>query len=150
MMSDRNYYRDHRVNARQAGEDSPILKILADRKLALVRVPFDDEDGNGFEDMELPIVFEVCPTCGGSGTHVNPSVDCDGLSAEDFAEDPEFAENYFGGCYDVACYECDGERVIPVLDRSRIDPAIMKRLDEKAKDDAEYRSLENFERRMGC
>ena len=65
---------------------------------------------------EVPIVFEVCPECGGSGTHCNRNIDGNGLTAEDFAEDPDFAEDYFAGNYDVICEMCDGLRVYPTLD----------------------------------
>lgn len=57
--------------------------------------------------------FAVCPTCEGRGSHVNPGIDAEGLSAEDFAEDPDFEESYFRGDYDVPCAECGGARVVP-------------------------------------
>ena len=50
----------------------------------------------------------ICPGCSGEGTCVNPSIDCNGLTQEDFDEDPDFAENYFGGLYDVSCAACEG------------------------------------------
>jgi hypothetical protein len=57
--------------------------------------------------------YKVCPNCEGSGTTVNPSIDGNGLSWEDFDEaGPEFVEDYFSGVYDVACAECEGNRVI--------------------------------------
>jgi len=56
--------------------------------------------------------FAVCPTCDGNGTHVNPSIDSEGISAEQFYEDPDFEEAYFSGVYDVACAECGGQRVV--------------------------------------
>jgi len=56
--------------------------------------------------------FAVCPTCDGNGTHVNPSIDSEGISAEQFYEDPDFEEAYFSGDYDVACVECGGQRVV--------------------------------------
>lgn len=56
--------------------------------------------------------YEVCPCCGGSGTVVNPSIDCRGLSHEDFCEDPDFLEDYCSGVYDIRCNVCDGNRVI--------------------------------------
>ena len=56
--------------------------------------------------------FAVCPTCDGNGTHVNPSIDSEGISAEQFYEDPDFEEAYFSGAYDVACAECGGQRVV--------------------------------------
>jgi hypothetical protein len=54
----------------------------------------------------------VCPVCNGNGTTVNPAIDCNGLTAADFAEDPDFAEGYWSGMYDVTCRACNGLRVI--------------------------------------
>lgn len=50
----------------------------------------------------------ICPACDGEGETVNPSIDAGGLSAEDFAEDPDFAEDYRSGVYDVCCAACGG------------------------------------------
>jgi hypothetical protein len=72
-----------------------------------------DEDGN---EHELPTKFEVCPACKGKGSTVNPSIDSHGISAEEFYEDPDFAEEYMSGMYDVGCYHCGGKRVIKVPD----------------------------------
>ena len=44
------------------------------------------------EVLTVPAKFEVCPTCRGRGKHVNPNIDDRGISAEDFEEDPDFAE----------------------------------------------------------
>ena len=62
----------------------------------------------------IPVKYAVCGTCDGRGKHVNPNIDRGGLSAEDLAEDPDFAEAYFDGAYDVLCNECNGKRVVPV------------------------------------
>lgn len=57
--------------------------------------------------------WEVCPRCEGEGKHVNPAIDGNGLSSEDFDElGDEFREDYFAGIYDVPCYECKGKRVV--------------------------------------
>lgn len=50
----------------------------------------------------------ICPACDGEGTCVNPNIDANGLTAEDFAEDPDFSENYMSGLYDVTCGACHG------------------------------------------
>ena len=71
----------------------------------------DDEEVK----VELPARFEVCELCNGRGTHVHPSVDACGISKNDFDDDPEFEEAYFGGHYDVACYRCKGKRVEPIV-----------------------------------
>jgi len=58
--------------------------------------------------------YAVCPRCRGEGSHVNPSVDGHGITAEEMDElGPEFFEDYMGGLYDVACERCEGKRVVP-------------------------------------
>lgn len=79
------------------------------------------EDDNG-EEHELPTVWAVCPTCNGEGKHTNPSIDCGGLTREDFDEDPDFADEYKAGRYDVTCYGCKGRRVVKVVDESAMTP----------------------------
>lgn len=50
----------------------------------------------------------ICPGCRGEGTCVNPNIDAHGLTREDFDEDPDFADDYFSGRYDVSCGACGG------------------------------------------
>lgn len=72
------------------------------------------EDEEGVEtEIVIPSRYEVCERCRGKGTHVNPSVDGNGLGREDF-EDDEFAEAYWSGQYDVPCEDCGGKRVVLV------------------------------------
>lgn len=78
-------------------------------------------DANG-DELRLPAHFEVCPRCDGVGSHVNPSIDGNGLTAEDFAEDPDFADEYMRGTYDVPCTECHGERVVAQVDVEALTP----------------------------
>lgn len=141
-----NYYSDRRVRAGERAADSPIRRIDTGRMLALVVLEGDD----GEEEHEVPVRFEVCSTCAGKGTHVNPSIDAGGLTAEDFAEDPDFADSYLDGHYDVGCYGCGGERVVPVIDTDRADPEIVKRIDQYHADAAAYRAECAAERRFGC
>jgi DNA-directed RNA polymerase subunit RPC12/RpoP len=54
----------------------------------------------------------VCPVCNGEETTVNPNIDGHGLTAEDFMEDPDFAEEYAAGAYDITCAACSGKRVV--------------------------------------
>lgn len=72
---------------------------------------------NGHEWV-VPVKYEVCDTCGGKGKHVNPSIDAHGISTEEFAEDPDFADAYWRGEYDVPCNECHGLRVSLCLDEA--------------------------------
>jgi len=67
--------------------------------------------------LQVPARFQVCGTCDGRGKHINPSIDSQGLSHEDFDSDPDFAESYFSGKYDVTCEECFGRNVVPTITR---------------------------------
>jgi hypothetical protein len=109
-----------------------------------------ERDLPGFEGpIHVTLEYEVCGTCEGKGTHVNPSIDSHGLSAEDFDEDPDLAENYFGGLYDVPCAECKGERLILVPSESRNDEALYRAvMDYQHELWADAREQEH-ERRMG-
>jgi len=63
--------------------------------------------------MRIRTKFEVCGQCEGSGVVVDPQVDAGGLTQEDFRDDPDFEEAYFGGRFDVKCPRCKGLRVEP-------------------------------------
>lgn len=97
---------------------------------------------------------EVCRRCDGEGKHVNPSIDGNGISPEEFAEDPDFEEAYFSGQYDVQCEECRGEKVIrvPLLRwlPQDVQDDYRRLQDEKnqadADDQAERRYFARFER----
>lgn len=69
-------------------------------------------------EIDLPAKYEVCDLCHGEGKHVNPAVDGNGLTQEDFDEDPDFREAYFSGVYDVRCEECQGTRVMLEVDEA--------------------------------
>jgi hypothetical protein len=76
----------------------------------------------------------VCPVCEGSGKTVNPDIDAHGLTREDFDDDPDFAESYRSGLYDIACRGCGGKRVVA--------PERVLELEESA-DDRRLAALEN-------
>lgn len=86
---------------------------------------------------KYPSKFEVCDRCRGHGKYVNPNVDGNGISQEDFDNDPDFRDNYFSGAYDVTCYECKGERVTSIVDRARCSPRQLSRL-VRIEDQQEY------------
>jgi len=98
----------------------------------------------------LHLQWEVCDTCNGKGSHVNPSIDAHGLSSEDFDEDPEFREEYFSGTYDVPCYECGGRTTSLHINRKRTSEAALKAADECLKDHDSYVRESEAERRMGA
>lgn len=95
----------------------------------------------------LPAKFVVCDCCKGRGTHVNPSVDGNGISAEEFAEDPDFKESYLAGHYDVTCQKCGGLRVVAVLDEERCSAQILKAYYKQQEEEARYQAECASERR---
>lgn len=72
---------------------------------------YDDEGGEG--TLTVPARYEVCPRCYGEGVHDHPAFS-NGISQDQFDEDPDFEEAYHQGVYDVRCEECDGKRVVLV------------------------------------
>jgi hypothetical protein len=145
-FEDSNYASDFRV---RAGECRTFKSINANRMLGTITVYGEDNEGDFEEDREVPIKFDVCPTCDGKGSHVNPSIDCNGLTQEDFAEDPDFAEEYIAGRYDVPCYGCNGQRVVAVIDEDRCAPETLKLVRDKQQADAEYAAERRSEARFG-
>lgn len=93
-------------------------------------------------EVDLPAIKAVCPCCGGEGTTVNPSIDGNGLTGEDMEElGPDFRESYLAGDYDVRCPECNGNRVLDILDWERLSPklqeAVQEYIDEERASEAE-------------
>ena len=101
-------------------------------------------------EVTLPTKFKVCPKCRGKGTHVNPSIDGNGLTREDFDEDPDFKESYFRGDYDVTCHRCEGRNVIAVLDRGACTKAQREAYDAERESLAEIDAIHRAEIAMGC
>jgi hypothetical protein len=121
------------------------------RKPAVIVEEFDDAGEHvDYVETPLPVEFQVCPLCQGRGAHVNPSIDAHGLSGEDFAEDPDFAEDYFSGRYDQTCNECHGLRVVEGVDRDACPPALLALYDQQQQELAEMYAIEAAERRMGA
>lgn len=118
-----------------------------------------DNDGNS-HTIELPAKYEVCGRCEGEGSHVNPNVECDGggFTASEWneacSEDPEFADHYFGGLYDIKCKECDGKRVVLVIDKDAIHTDEQKedlaKLEKQREEEYACWCEREAERRMGC
>ena len=132
-----NYYNDSRA---QAGERETVFTDIDEKKMtATMRLDYE-------EPAEVNFQWSVCPTCQGSGSHVNPSIDCDGIIESEFADDPEFREEYFSGTYDVTCYECQGKRVVPQL----VDQKDIELYEKFCKEEAQYQAEVAAERRMGA
>ncbi len=48
-----------------------------------------------------------CSVCNGTGGHVDPAIDANGITAEQQG-DIEFMDQYMSGAYDVVCNNCGG------------------------------------------
>jgi hypothetical protein len=145
-----SYHDDHRVRAQR---DAERRRFDQKRMTLTVEVPnpafetTDDDNEPEFVDVVLPAVYEVCSTCEGKGSHVNPSIDAHGISGEEFAEDPDFEESYLAGHYDVTCYGCGGMRVVPVVDEDRASKADLALYEAHADECASYDAEEASEAR---
>ncbi len=99
---------------------------------------------------ELPARNEVCPRCQGTGVH-DPKEFSSGFTREDFDEDPDFAEAYMKGHYDVQCEECKGRNVIPVVCEDSLTPAqrvIFDAWEKEQHEAARDRAADAYTRRM--
>lgn len=131
-----------------------------DERAMVAHVEFDIDD---FEDMsdeefddfvekysDVPVVWAVCPTCGGRGQYVNPSIDSHGISAEEWGDwDDEERISYFRGNYNIPCAECGGRRVIPVPDTTRCDRRVLDAIKQKMRFEADYAREIAHERERG-
>ena len=70
--------------------------------------------------MAISDKWMICTLCDSRGSYVNPAIDSHGLTAEDFAEDPGFAEDYKSGVFDVPCRECGGFDKVLKADHERL------------------------------
>lgn len=114
------------------------------------RIKFTYETDDGAEiEAAIPAKYEVCPLCQGRGKHVNPNIDSHGITPEEFAEDPDFKEDYFKGVYDVVCEECDGLRVVLVPNDKTADQELLKLYYDKLRAEAYYQYERAQERKMG-
>jgi hypothetical protein len=147
-----NYYSDARVVAANSG--SMFKSLDLSRMVGMVEYTEWDEDENEILHLiDMPIRWEVCSLCNGKGSHVNPSIDCNGLSREDFDQDPDFAESYWRGDYDQTCNCCGGRTTEAVLDSGRLNneqKQHLANLERQWQEEAEYQRECAAERRMGC
>ena len=132
-----NYFNDPRVRAKADGGRTFSVFLV---------------DSDGYEtEVALPTRFVVCPTCRGTGTHVNPSIDCGGREspADEWFGFPD-DDPYLNGEYDVPCYGCDGNNVVARVDESRCtaEQLAAYRLDQDAEAELEAASLAEI--RAGC
>lgn len=141
---------DRRDRMREFG---PLLPVGAIDEKRLVYVLDEDTyvgcEGDEEAPKEIPFHWEVCGTCDGKGSHVNPSIDSNGITQDEWSEwDQEDRENYISGVYDVECHECKGRRVVPHLDAPKDSPT-EKWLTDWYKSEANDRRERESEMRFG-
>ena len=123
-----NYYNDRRVKVMDTtlwtcminGTDAVHVPENGTFHEAMIDYDQDDildllascwDDNRGVFVVHVPITIHVCDQCCGTGTMVDPSIDCNGISSDDFDADPQFREDYFAGMFDMKCSQCNGLRV---------------------------------------
>jgi hypothetical protein len=153
------FFNDARIRARDKYEYFTIVSLNMNTAiLQLDDIIFEEllpeenepnEINESFEvlTIEVTYVYEVCDLCRGHGSHVNPSIDSHGLTREDFSEDPDFHDDYVTGKYNVTCYNCDGNRVVPKFD---LPEKIQNIISEFEKSRAESRQYDEMERNFGA
>lgn len=108
----------------------------------MIYVTIETEDGE-LNKVALPTFMAVCGRCEGRGTHVNPSIDGNGLP-EEWVNDDDFMDDYRGGRYDVVCEECGGQNVIEMVDEENCLPELLEIYFEEMQELQDYEN----ERRM--
>lgn len=118
----------------------------------VIRFTRTTDEGDEVE-IDLPASYEVCGRCQGEGKH-DHSAFSNGISREQFDEDPDFSEDYFAGVYDVQCEECGGNRVVPVVNEAECKrqglEADLEAYYEGRRAEASHRAERAAERRMGA
>jgi len=136
---------DRRDYMHEFGKLLPPGTKLDPKRRIIIFTTEDDEENE--TEHTLPTKFEVCPTCKGSGTHVNPAIDAHGITRDEFDDDSDFEEDYLNGRYDVTCHECKGKNVVQVVDPSKADKKTLKLFNGMCRDEADFRQICIAERR---
>ena len=112
-----------------------------------------NEEGDE-DDYTLPGQYIICHNCQGKGTHVNRAIDGNGISPEEFAEDPDFFDEYMAGTYDVSCEnKCDNGKIIVPIDADNMSDEqkkLLLLLEAHEMDEHLYRQECEWERKMGA
>lgn len=100
------------------------------------------------DEIRIPTRFEVCDRCHGEGSH---DAWDGGMTAEEMHEQgDEFLEDYLAGVYSVPCTECNGKRVVAVIDELRATPEQRAAYEKHINDEYDYRAMVAAERAAGC
>ena len=114
------------------------MRFIKDREIRIIRgLPVVFLSG---ESMPSDIV--VCPRCNGRGRHVNPSIDGDGFTGEEWAEmDEDFKESYWNGNFDVICSVCNGMRITAKIATDQLNAEQWEMLYEQERNEADMEQM---------
>jgi hypothetical protein len=105
-------------------------------------VLYDDDGG----ERELPVRYEICDQCQGSGTS---SAYLGAFTRDElWDQGEEWVEDYVKGRFDRACETCGGRRVIEVVDRKKLSKADRKAWNEQCEEERSDRETSRMERLM--
>ena len=109
----------------------------------------EENDGCGF--VMVSGTMEVCPTCGGYGSHVRQDLD-DSVMVDSMREDgdDEGLQAYFNGSFDEKCRQCEGKNVIMQPDWGQLPVWAAHAIEAWEDDERSTRKIEEQERRMGA
>lgn len=82
-------------------------------------VIYNDDD----TETPVPTKWEICRTCRGAG---RSSAYLGAFTADQMAEDPDFAADYAAGEYDRTCDRCGGSGKVKTVDRRAMSPAMRR------------------------
>ena len=114
-------HRDHTYYPNSIKQDHKRQLLIVDYDYVPSEKETPEEIAQNNPSGEYPAEYQVCPDCNGKGKYVNPSIDRQGLTSEDFAEDPDFLHDYMSGVFDITCRSCNGRNVIlmPTTDQGK-------------------------------
>jgi len=115
-----------------------------------IRDYWEEEPATTARDVRIPAVYEVCHVCRGKGHHVNPDIDRNGITPDDFNEDPDFFDQYTSGVYDIGCRWCKGRKVEMVVDEESTEKEDLEIYHEMMQGHWETIQEQEAERRAGC
>ena len=145
--TDYNYHGDRRVVNAHAQR---AFNAACDHKAMTFTVTREDDNGEEVS-YTLPVKWEVCHTCDGSGTHMDPSIDAGGYWGDEDDRDEYTGESrYARGDYSVTCHTCGGRTTLLAVDRARADAPTLALYDKWREDEAYYEAMCRAERRMGA
>ena len=90
----------------------------------------------------MPSDTVVCPRCRGRGSHINPAIDGDGFTGEEWAMmDEDFKESYWNGNFDVICSVCNGLRVTAKIATDQLNAEQWELLYEQERNEADMADM---------